>query len=496
MNQLTFKGKVTTFSYSYSADGSVEVDIEFLGVTGTYIAVSSYLSNNNQDIPTEQRNTETRNITAQNSFYNDIEKDINEKIKEATNGSYSAIEIPYTPETTDRYILYGPMYSADNNINSENQFETFITLGLFIDYINNFILSRIQSPNTLENNQVNNIPRIICDDEFCKSIYFSEIVSASPNNILLWPGTSDGKFNEYGTTQDVQLKKAFSSVVATSNGLSDVFNNNKIFRPSRIYINTKVIKRIIDNIQSNKPDVSVQDMLVLLSNEIEQATGSAFRIRLTQHPELDSVLYYYDINYYDPSIAVQEFYLPVFAQDGGRTICREVSITNKVPDTLKKMIYGIRGGTSSDQPITLTNAYIYSTPDERQKLRDDHKKNHANALSDLAKKKLAFAQQPGGETVYNSLKKSLQQYITYYDENIETSLNNTKPIFPLEISFTIDGINGFKYGDVLNIRGIPGRYSRNFVFMITGISHKVNAQGNWSTTISLVSRVRITDLNT
>lgn len=495
MNELNFNGKILTFSYSYDTDGSATVDIDIIGTTGTYIAVSTYISNNNDSVPTEEKDQESRVITDRNNFYYEIETDVQAKIKEVLGENTRPIEIKYDTTKEDLNILYAPMYKLDNNNNTDQDYQTFISLGLFIKYVNDFILDRIRSSNTIQDNQTNNIPRIICDDQFCKSIYYSELVSASPQQLLLWPGRGGGTFNVYGTDADNQQKRVFSSAEPVTAGIVDQVNNNKILRPSRIYINVELIKDLINTIDNDEQnlnnDVSVQKLLFELAKTIEINTGSAFRLRLTQHPEKDDILLYYDTNYYDPSIAVQEYFLPVFASNGGKTVCRDISITAKIPTALKEMIYGIQSGTSTKQVVSLSNAYIYSDTETRESLRADHRRKHEDALKSLEQKKLGFAKQPDGDTTYKSLKEALSQYIVYYDVELESSLNNTKPVFPLEISFTIDGINGFKYGDVLNIQGIPAKYSKNFVFMVIGISHKVTDAGDWSTTITLVSRVRV-----
>ena len=493
MNELNFNGKILTFTYSYDTDGSVTVDIDILGTTGTYIAVSTYISNNNDNIPNEDKDQESRVVTTRNDFYSEIETDVQKQIRDKLGDRPG--EIKYDTTREDLNILYAPLYKLDDNNNTDQDYQTFISLGLFIKYVNDFILSRIRSSNTIQDNQINNIPRIICDDQFCKSIYYSELVSASPKEILLWPGRGDGKFNEYGAPGENQQKRVFSSANPVTAGIVDLSKDNKIFRPARIYINTEVIKTLIDTIDNNKQnpnnEISVQNLLFELAKKIETNTGSAFRLRLTQHPEKEDILLYYDTNYYDPSIAVQEYFLPVFAKNGGKTICSDISITAKIPARVQEMIYGIQAGQTTKQIVSLSNAYIYSNTEARQSMREEHRRKHEDALKSLAEKKLFVAKQPQGDTTYKSLKEALAQYVVYYDADIESSLNNTKPVFPLEISFTIDGINGFKYGDVLNIQGIPAKYSKNFVFTVIGISHKVTDTGDWSTTITLISRVRI-----
>jgi phage protein D len=61
----------------------------------------------------------------------------------------------------------------------------------------------------------------------------------------------------------------------------------------------------------------------------------------------------------------------------------------------------------------------------------------------------------------------------------------------MELEFTIDGINGFKYGDVLTFAGLPRRYTDAFVFTIMAVTHEVSNTGDWTTKIRCVPRVRI-----
>jgi hypothetical protein len=67
----------------------------------------------------------------------------------------------------------------------------------------------------------------------------------------------------------------------------------------------------------------------------------------------------------------------------------------------------------------------------------------------------------------------------------------TAPIFPFTVSFTIDGINGLRYGDVLTFDGLPARYRAHTVFSITSITHNLGNDGKWTTDISCIMRPNI-----
>ena len=64
----------------------------------------------------------------------------------------------------------------------------------------------------------------------------------------------------------------------------------------------------------------------------------------------------------------------------------------------------------------------------------------------------------------------------------------TAPIFPFTAEFTIDGINGLRYGDVVTFEALPYRYRVNTVFSIIGITHSVDSNGLWTTQAKCIMR--------
>lgn len=70
-------------------------------------------------------------------------------------------------------------------------------------------------------------------------------------------------------------------------------------------------------------------------------------------------------------------------------------------------------------------------------------------------------------------------------------------IYPIELTLTIDGINGFKFGDVIRTTMIPSHYNTRWkvVFTITKIIHKVTPSA-WETTLHTAARLPLDDPNT
>ena len=65
-----------------------------------------------------------------------------------------------------------------------------------------------------------------------------------------------------------------------------------------------------------------------------------------------------------------------------------------------------------------------------------------------------------------------------------------KAIYPIDLSITIDGVSGFKFGDVITTNLIPKHYFTTYkmVFTVTKINHTIK-DGVWETTLNTKSRI-------
>jgi hypothetical protein len=62
-------------------------------------------------------------------------------------------------------------------------------------------------------------------------------------------------------------------------------------------------------------------------------------------------------------------------------------------------------------------------------------------------------------------------------------------LYPIDFSLTIDGIDGFKFGDVIQTNLIPSRYNQEgMVFVVTKIGHTIQ-NGVWETTLNTKARI-------
>ena len=490
MNELYFQGRITTFSYTYNSDGTLALTFELIGTSNTYAEAKIYIDNKPNATAT---GTKTENQVT--SLYASLSDEVNAIKKTYEEKGINDFE-HLVANTTDQSILVGKPYVIGNtkSINTTRM----ISLGYLIQHINTKITAAIGA-------------RIHCDDVVCKSNYYERLVSAKPLSLLLWRGKTDLLHDTYkfDIPESDRIKSLSPTNAATFNaslqmfpgikkadiktaGFSFVSANSSYSLPSRIYIDLELIRTLIEKIET-KNDPSINNFLIEVSREIAENTGNAIILALIQHPTIFDALIYYDTNYVNAEGApTLEFTLPVFATKTGASVVREFSLTSKVPNNVKNMVFGIDSNKTGTQRITTYNPYMYANAETRKQLADDWKTEHNTVVYQLALTKEKIAKKPEkDEQLIKELKQILEKYVTYFTDDIEKSIGNNKSIFPMELEFTIDGINGFKYGDVLNFNGLPKRYTDSFVFTVLGIEHTVSNEGEWTTKIKCNPRIRI-----
>jgi len=125
------------------------------------------------------------------------------------------------------------------------------------------------------------------------------------------------------------------------------------------------------------------------------------------------------------------------------------------------------------------------------KMLAKYKTQHTQTLQQLAETKQKYGNSPGVPELQQSLKKALLDYIKHPTDDIRKSQQITAPIFPFDVEFTIDGINGLRYGDVLTFEALPAKYRVNTVFSIISINHTITSEGDWTTKLRCIMRPSI-----
>ncbi len=407
MNEAFFTGRIVSFTYSYSADGSVEVSVEATGVSNIYADVSTIINNKPK---TSGAGTKITNEVS--NIYTDISSVVDARIQEQKKINPDIVDFEYAvANLTDRAILVGTPYTLENTQTTPST-ERMVTLGFLIDFLNENLLANISAP-------------LICTDTACQSNFYERLVSANPMEILLWSGTSDIPTDVY--TYNILpapsgIRKAdlkmFPKVERVTPGFAVRTTESERAFPSRIYINLKTIERILSAIQKTPENgivnPTVKNFLNKLSEVIHYNTGGAINLVLVQDPLIPDALLYYDANFVNGDISVTEFTLPAFASKTGTSVIRELSLTSQVPESVTSMVFAVSSGDASVQKQAIYNPYLYADTKTKEKLAADWNARYEDVIINLAETINTFGLRPNDTNNIEKLQNVLQRYMIYF----------------------------------------------------------------------------------
>jgi len=297
-------------------------------------------------------------------------------------------------------------------------------------------------------------------------------------------------------------------------GFNDDGTDQLVFFPTALMINMEVLQENIKSLEEQKI-FTISNLLNSLSDEVYNATGHAINLKLVSHPELPEFLIWYDCNHIKSlksTTPVKPYPIPMFANHPSGTVIRDFKFSGKLPSDASNLAYVLNSDPSeiAESDIAPFVSYMY-TANTIERSAADHSETITNIISDSElveiKQKykeaheryveeLALAQGALGGDFFNLEKQSalaaaLQKYVQYPTPDIITTNQMIAPVIPFDVEFTIDGINGFRYGDVLTFDALPSRYKINCVFCIISVTHNVTTEGQWTTTVRCIMRPKI-----
>lgn len=542
MNEYSFQGLVTTFDFSYQPNGQVDASIQLRGVSNVYTDISmwmpatpkkttdainpGFIDNTGEINQSEVATITTTTDIQQVSFYTALHDIVDGLVVPAKIAEPIGVIRYQTPKqarsnVTDQYILYGePFLPYTNNLvvkgaQPVTKFNRYITLGALIQFINDYLVAaKVNS--TVKDAQ------IICDDQFSCSNYYPHLVSCIPNEILLLPKETNAfGMNCYGDDGSNSLIHYYKDISTNTNqyGLLDAWpgvattsqaiDSNKIFA-SRIFINLTTIQSILNGedgksglTAGGKKNFTLSEFLKAVSAKISYATGNAIGMSLETHPLDETKLLYLDKFFQktvltgatDKPTVVTPYSVPMLANHENGTIVRDFKISATLPDNAKTLMYVLNSGdtdvTEENLAPYLNLMYNSKDADTINLILQKYKDKHIDIVKQLKETKQLFADAPDVPEKSQALFKALSSYIKYPTDDIRKSQQLTAPIFPFTVEFTIDGINGFRYGDTLTFDALPLKYRINTVFGIISINHTVTSDGQWQTTIRCVMKSSI-----
>ena len=431
--------------------------------------------------------------------------------------------------STDQFILFGEPYNpltvnTSNNVSlvaapnqAVSKFSRYITLGALVQFINDEVVSKITGSAQAA--------QIICDTEFSCCNYYPMLTSCTPNDILLLPentnqssmsGPSIQAMNSYGPSL-TYYKYITENYTQNSDRLakwpgvhtnSEAADTNKIYG-SRIFINLEIIQKILNG-EDGKTGLtaggtkgfSLKLFMSIISAKLNYATGGSIDMKLVTHPLDETKLLFTDTKYLKTPLLgepgrltiVKPYSIPMFANHTNGTVVRDFKLSATLPENVKNLSYVLNEGdevTEEEIAPYLNMMYNSKDPDSINKAMAKYKQKHSDIYLQLLNTIASYGEAPEVPEKSQALWKALSSYIKYPTDDIKKSQQITAPIFPFSVEFTIDGINGFRYGDVLQFISLPKKYRENTVFSIISITHTIGTDGAWTTAIRCIMRPSI-----
>ena len=480
MNAFVFDGVIISFTLDYQPDASVAASLTMRGTTQVYTDLSMAMS----DTSKKTNTSESAEGVAVTTFHEAIEDVIENKRKELGSKTSGV----YIDETDTKLKDVSYIWGAPK---SDLQSMKYITLKALINFVNKFILPKAAPV-------VGNV-EIVFDREISTCKYYEKLVSAEPLSVF-FPGQDNyGSFTWYG---DLDSKKP---------DFFNADNKNPESYCTLIYISTTIIEQII-TAMAKEEIYTVAEFLQRISARIYYASGGAYDLKLITDPGNQNGLLYYDSNNVKSfSNVPKAFNVPMFANNEAGTIVKDFTFNGKLPSDASNLAYVLNQNPAdiSESEIAPFLSYMYSATQTRRdangndtvsnitnvetlnKIKQSYEDNNAKYLGELTGSIAIYGKNMDQSKNQTKLHTSLQKYIQYPKSSLEASVNLKAPVIPFDASFTVEGVNGFRYGDVLEFSGLPKRYTNNTVFCIIGINHSVSSTGEWNTGIQCIMRPRI-----
>jgi hypothetical protein len=244
---------------------------------------------------------------------------------------------------------------------------------------------------------------------------------------------------------------------------------------------------------------TVATLLAAISTKIEKATGNAIQLRIVTHPDNLDMLMFADTQFVknrasDSTATVVPYSFPMFSNHPNGSAVKEFSLSAKMPDNLKNLSYVLNQGDDlTEAQIAPYMNFMFNAQNKEQlaKLTQNFRSTHEQSVETLARAKKQFGNSPGVPEHQQALYKALAEYVKHPVADWRTAQQMTAPLYPFEASVTLDGIQGFRYGDVVQFDALPLRYRRNTVFSIMSVTHTVSSTGEWTTGLKCMMRPSI-----
>lgn len=535
MNAVQFEGVITSFEYAYQADGTISMTIYLLGTSMVYTDLSLIMQTAAEP-GTEATGSTDPVVDKATAFYQYLINEVyNVKVRVGQEVGPPRVllidgENPAPDTTPNETAWFGwgecgdGVYREYMNINalmnsltkkilSKLPGTSTLTPAIYSDHNNTVFSNRFDflcSSNPAEvwipreRNTEDSIRKIA--DEDC----YGAFLNADDEDIGVgWIETSPPGFLFNAEEQQEWLEYANLFQDQSAYIYEQIKSYKRLGRPGCIMISLTCIEKIIKELAGNKDMFTVKSFLEKISNKIYSATGNAINMKLVTDPDVPEILYFRDANWIGSPESIlqkQAYEVPMFANHPTGSIVRDFKFSAKLPSNVQSLMYTLNSSQNvSEEQIApyirfmYNNAAVsrngnvetstYGSKEIVEKLATEYVTLHNKYVNALFEARKEFGQNFSSDEKRVALANALTKYIQYPKPTIEEScVGGIAPVFPFDVEFTIDGINGLRYGDILDFPGLPEKYKTQTTFTIKGITHAVSNSGEWTTRISCIMR--------
>lgn len=484
-SQGSLNGIIYNFNWDFNADTSVTATVSIMTPAGLAVGLSGDLSNKSEE--TSAMEDPAGRILFGSNLATVIESDLaslsNEGAIEITEGTAQYFESP-SANIID-YIAIGiPIQdSVPDEQNADGATESrvsktfwYTSLGRVTEFVNTLLDSF--------NDPIKQILLVQCLNNVAQ--YNPNIVSAYPTEVF-FPDPQMGKYGTFQPWQGESGVKQFWNPDGTYYIANDSINIGGILLGTDFVIST--YKRFVAE-QSGNSNIQYKNITKFFEEilkRINQASGDSYQFtpvlfEPTQNnikgQQILSILSIEDANI-AKEIKVEPF---PFKSSIYKPLIRSVNVSSQPPPQAATAAFvAARGSATPEQ----TNVQVSRAKDRNiAAYETEYRLTLGNAAL------LLFN---GAQTGFSeSWSEQLRGFLVKLRKSATTTDSHWlyKAIYPVDFSVTIDGINGFKFGDTLTTNMIPELYNTEYkmVFTVTKITHVIENK-DWSTTISTKARI-------
>jgi hypothetical protein len=335
-------------------------------------------------------------------------------------------------------------------------------------------------------------------------------VGTGLNALFLQTGPADSTKFAFTTQRNGKPGSTFQSTLSLKNTTEpfspelDANANNNIPLQHLVLINVQFIIDEFNKIISG--DKNVQDKKILsflksLFKQLETETGGIIDLVMMPYRDnngnITSISILNKTGNPDGALDnINVFEIPMMTKG---SVVRAMSIESKVPDAVATEVATYtRAGLSYGETPAGGNVDVASSKQVIAELTKKLAELNANYLNNISgtTQQNATSKEHWVTAVRDTYRKltSIQQSLTLNADGSIGGINNIldlkTAVFPIYLKLTLDGINGFLYGNAIKTNWLPRQYRDSRIYWtVTKIRHMIQ-NNDWTTELEAIYRVK------